>query len=156
MDCLTLSGFAMTLKKVFLANEFAQALRNAPERILRLGYTTPYPTGYGELLPYSLCLKVSSFQMKNKSDTLVSVCNCSCSQNQSFLDIKKAWSWMHLPSGGLDCPNTISTNYSRPKRPLTYRKTAILAIDHIAKRCGRHMPVADVSVRLILRIHESV
>ena len=80
----------MTLKKVFLANEFAQALRNAPERILRLGYTTPYPTGYGELLPYSLCLKVSSFQMKNKSDTQVSVCNCSCSQNQSFLDIKKA------------------------------------------------------------------
>ena len=92
MDCLTLSGFAMTLKKVLLANEFAQALRNAPERILRLGYTTPYPTGYGELLPYSLCLKVSSFQMKNKSDTQRAFTLVLADTSKLFLDIKKAWS----------------------------------------------------------------
>ena len=57
---------------------------------------------------------------------------------------------MHLPTEGLDCPNTISTNNSRPKRPLAYRQTAIKTINHVAKRCGRHMPVADVSVRLVL------
>ena len=32
---------------------------------------------------------------------------------------------MHLPPEGLDCPNTISANNSRPKWPLAYRQTAI-------------------------------
>ena len=80
----------MTLKKVFLANEFAQALRNAPERILRLGYTTPYPTGYGELLPYSLCMKVSKFQLEDKSKTQRE--SPRSALVQYFLDTKKAWS----------------------------------------------------------------
>ena len=63
---------------------------------------------------------------------------------------------MHLPLEGLDCLVTISTNNSRPKRPLAYRQIAIKTINHVAKRCGWHRPVADVSVRLILRNHESV
>ena len=63
---------------------------------------------------------------------------------------------MHLPSEGLDCLAIISTNNSRPKRPLAYRQIAIKTINHVAKRCGRPKPVADVSVRLILHSLESV
>ena len=61
---------------------------------------------------------------------------------------------MHLPLEGLDCPNKISANNSRPI------KAACLQADlqnmHVPKRCGRLAPVADVSVRLILLVRESV
>ena len=61
---------------------------------------------------------------------------------------------MHLSSGGLDCPNTISANNSRPIMAACLQ--ADLSNMHVPKRCGRPKPVADVSVRLILHSLESV
>ena len=60
---------------------------------------------------------------------------------------------MHLSSGGLDCPNTISANNSRPIMAACLQ--ADLSNMHVPKRCGRPKPVADVSVRLVL-VAESV
>ena len=58
---------------------------------IRPGYTTPMqPTGDGESLPYSLCMKVSKFQLEDKSKTQ-RVYPCSAFL-QSFGEIKKAWS----------------------------------------------------------------
>ena len=51
---------------------------------------------------------------------------------------------MHLLPEGLDCLNTISTDNSRPIRSHDYTTQKC----HIAKRCGKQGPVADVSVRL--------
>ena len=61
-------------------------------------------TGDGESLPYSLCMKVSKFQLEDKSKTQ-RVYPCSAFL-QSFEEIKKAWSWMHLPTWGLRLPYT--------------------------------------------------
>ena len=77
----------------------------------------------------------------------------SCRHFQAISETKKAWSWMHLPSGGLDCPNTISANNSRPKRPSCLLGSLIY--NHLAKRY-HGKTAADVSVRLILRTRESV
>ena len=64
-----------------------------PKRTVRPGYTTPMqPTGDGESLSYSLCLKVSSFQSKNKSDTQRAFALVLADTSKLFLDIKKAWS----------------------------------------------------------------
>ena len=58
---------------------------------VRPGYTTPMQsTGDGESLPYSLCMKVSKFQLEDKSKTQ-RVYPCSAFL-QSFGEIKKAWS----------------------------------------------------------------
>ena len=58
---------------------------------VRPGYTTPMQlTGDGESLPYSLCMKVSKFQLEDKSKTQ-RVHPCSAPV-QSFSKIKKAWS----------------------------------------------------------------
>ena len=60
---------------------------------VRPGYTTPMQfTGDGESLSYSLCLKVSSFQSKNKSDTQRVFTLVLADTSKLFLDIKKAWS----------------------------------------------------------------
>ena len=61
--------------------------------IIPSGYTTPMQyTGCGESLSYSLCLKVSSFQSKNKSDTQRVFTLILADTSKLFLDIKKAWS----------------------------------------------------------------
>ena len=92
-----------------------------------------------------LCIqKVSSFQDKNKSFTLRDFTPVLADITMLFLDTKKAWSWMHLLPEGLDCLNTISTDNSRPIRSHDYTTQKC----HIAKRCGKQGPVADVSVRL--------
>ena len=66
---------------------------NSPRHTLRPGYTTPMQyTGCGESLSYSLCLKVSSFQSKNKSDTQRVFTLILADTSKLFLDIKKAWS----------------------------------------------------------------
>ena len=58
---------------------------------VRPGYTTPMqPTDGGESLSYSLCMKVSKFQLEDKSKTQ-RVYPCSA-LIQSFLETKKAWS----------------------------------------------------------------
>ena len=41
-------------------------------------------------------VKVSSFQVKNKSDTQRAFTLVLADNSKLFLDIKKAWSWMHL------------------------------------------------------------
>lgn len=58
---------------------------------VRPGYTTPMQsTGDGESLPYSLCMKVSKFQLEDKSKTQrVHPCSAPI---QTFSKIKKAWS----------------------------------------------------------------
>ena len=53
---------------------------------------------------------------------------------------------MHLLPEGLDCPNIISTNNSRPKRPQGNIKQIQFVYE--PKRCDKLKPVADVSVRL--------
>ena len=62
-----------------------------PKRTVRPGYTTPMqPTGEGELLSYSLCMKLSKFQVEDKSKTQrVHPCPALI---LSFLETKKAWS----------------------------------------------------------------
>ena len=58
---------------------------------VRPGYTTPMQsTGDGESLPYSLCMKVSKFQLEDKSKTQRVYPRSA--PVQSFSKIKKAWS----------------------------------------------------------------
>lgn len=50
-----------------LRNDVAKQSRANTERS---GYTTPIQAkGDGELLPYSLCMKLSKFQLEDKSKT---------------------------------------------------------------------------------------
>ena len=54
-------------KSATFSNEYNTPAKTRADTI-RPGYTTPMqPTGCGESLSYSLCLKVSSFQPENKS-----------------------------------------------------------------------------------------
>ena len=81
MDCFTLSGFAMTLQ-------------NNPERI-QYAQGTLRPCNSRAMASHCLiliALKVSSFQMKNKSDTQRAFTLVLADSSMLFLDIKKAWS----------------------------------------------------------------
>lgn len=81
MDCFTLSGFAMTLQ-------------NNPERI-QYAQGTLRPCNPRAVASHCLILvfvKVSSFQMKNKSDTQRAFTLILADTSKLFLDTKKAWS----------------------------------------------------------------
>ena len=81
MDCFTLSGFAMTLQ-------------NNPGRI-RHAQGTLRPCNPRTMASHCLILvfvKVSSFQMKNKSDTQRAFTLVLADYSKHFLDTKKAWS----------------------------------------------------------------
>ena len=93
MDCFALSGGA-------------KALQNNPEWIQSAQSTLRLCKyiGFSELLPYSLCMKLSKFQLEDKSKTQRE--SPRSALVQSFLEIKKAWSWMHLSTWGLRLPYT--------------------------------------------------
>ena len=78
MDCFTLSGFAMTLQ-------------NNPERIQYAQGTlrpcNPWATASHCLI--LITVKVSSFQMKNKSDTQRAFTLVLANSSKHFLDTKK-------------------------------------------------------------------
>ena len=79
-------------KSATFSKEYNTPAKNRADTV-RPGYTTPMQsTGDGESLSYSLCLKVSSFQSKNKSDTQRAFALVLADTSKLFLDIKKAWS----------------------------------------------------------------
>lgn len=120
--------------------------------IILSGYSTPktqYTRGlHGRLrviVLFSL-LKVSKFQVEDKSKTQ-RVYPCSA-LFQLFLETKKrrGVECVYLLEA-FDCPQRINANNSRPKRSCGIKQKPVC---HVAKRCGKQKPVADVSVRLIL------
>ena len=54
---------------------------------------------------------------------------------------------MHLPIWGLRLPATNKHKQLTPQKVVRHKQ---IQICHVAKRCGRRWPVADVSVRLVL------
>ena len=124
----------------------------APHATIPSGYSTPrtqYTRGlHGRLrviVLFSL-QKLSRFQIEEQEQNSASpLLFCTI---PAFFETKKGVELnASTLSEALDSPQRINANNSRPKRSHSIKQ---IKICHVAKRCGRPKPVADVSVRLIL------
>ena len=127
MDCFALSGGA-------------KALQNNPEWIRSAQGTLRLCKyiGFSELLPYSLCMKLSKFQLEDKSKTQRE--SPRSALVQSFSEIKKAWSWMHLSTWGLRLPYTNKRKQPTPQNRATERSVPVtVEIHKIPQRRFAHL-----------------
>lgn len=117
---------------------------------MRTRYNTPI---YNTDVASSVLFLVSeSVEFSSQEQELNSGCEFALVQalNHEFYEKRREVECIYQLEA-LDCPIQINTNNSRPIRPFAFRQIA-KTINHVAKRCGKPKPVADVSVRLTLYI----